>query len=227
MRRHCRRKAAVAGGLPPEQDGMLDVLANLVGVLTLVGALSATVAVNTSIRIRTPLAQETNKEFLMLQAGEDGIWDLQPARDRMWQLRSQQAAGYTACWNYYYSTLTYRGALRFLLDCVERMDRWSASEKVGSAFVSVNPHGSYIERLEEPTINMKDLEEDNILLRSHLSQASKENKAIFVILEKEGFETYRKIRSVAAENNLQIGWEPWGTGEPISFGSGGRSMRVQ
>jgi len=203
---------------------MLDVLANLVGVLTLVGALSATVAVNTSIRIRTPLVQETNKEFLMLQAGEDGIWDLQPARDRMWQLRRQRAAGYRACLNH--STLTYRGAMRFL-DCVERMDRWSASEKVGSAFVSVNQYEPYIQRSEEPTINMKDLEEDNIVLRNRLSQAAKENKAIFVILEKEGFEAYRKIRSVAAENNLQIGWEPWGTGEPIVFSGSGRSMSVQ
>jgi len=74
---------------------------------------------------------------------------------------------------------------------------------------------------------MKDLEEDNVVLRSRLSQAAKENKAIFVILEKEGFEAYRKIRSVAAENNLQIGWEPWGTGEPIVFRGSGRSMRVQ
>lgn len=81
MKRYCHRKATAADGLPPEQDGILDVLANLVRVLTLVGALSATVAVNTSIRIRTPLAQKTDREFIMLQAGEDGIWDLQPARD--------------------------------------------------------------------------------------------------------------------------------------------------
>lgn len=224
MRRHCRRKATNGGGLPPEQDGMLDVLANLVGVLTLVGALSATVAVNTSIRIRTPLAQETNNEFLMLQSGEDGIWDLQPARDRMWQLDNQMAAGYKACLNY--STSTYRGAWRFL-NCVERMDRWSTSEKVGSAFVSVNRYGSSIQRSEEPTISTRDLEEDDAYLRNLLSKAAKDNKAIFVILEKEGFESYRKIRSIAAENNLQVGWEPWETGEPISFGSGGRSMRVQ
>ncbi|MYF19805.1 MAG: hypothetical protein F4218_04015 [Synechococcus sp. SB0677_bin_5] len=60
-----------------------------------------------------------------------------------------------------------------------------------------------------------------------MSEAAKENKAIFFSSRKEGFEAYRKIRSVTAENNLQIGWESWRTGEPVSFGSNGRSMRVQ
>lgn len=221
MRRHCRRKAAAVGGLPPEQDGMLDVLANLVGVLTLVGALSVIVAVNTSIKIRTPLAQETDKEFLVFQAGKAGIWDLQPARNRMWQLNSQRVAGYEACLNY--STFQF-------IRCVQRMRRWSASEKVGSAFVSVDSYNSYIQRSDKPTKTIKDLEKDDSFLRSRLNEAAKENKAIFIILEKEGFQAYRKVRSVAAENNLQVGWEPWETGEPIVFvasGSGGRSMRVQ
>lgn len=218
MRKRCRRKAAAVGSLPPEQDGMLDVLANLVGVLILVGALSAIVAVNTSIRIRTPLAQETDKEFLMFQAGEAGIWDLQPARDRMWQLHSQMVAGYKACLNY--STFQF-------ISCVQRMRRWSAREKIGSVFVGVDSYSSYIQRSEKPTETIKDLEENDSFLRNRLNKAAKENKAIFVILEKEGFQSYQKIRSVAAESNLQVGWEPWATGEPISFGSGGRSMRIQ
>ncbi len=252
-----RRKAAAVGGLPPDQDGIMDVLANLVGVLTLVAALSAIVVVNASLRIRTPLAQETYKEFVVLQAGEAGIWDLQPARDLGHELR--RAVGSKVSWvclDYDYSNYFY--SLRYDINCIEKQtksinEEYSfAKSQIKSALVDIifdsdryflNNIGNYYENLLDilksleirtqrsgkPTYAIEDLEKDDSSLRRRLNQAAAENKAIYVILEKEGFAAYQKIRSVAAANNLQVGWEPWGTGEPVFWVSRGegRSMNVQ
>ena len=119
MKRRRRKAAAVGGGLPPDQDGIMDVLANLVGVLTLVAALSAIVVVNASLKIRTPLAQETYKEFVVFQAGEAGIWDLQPARDLGNKLRRAVASRVSwVCLDYDYSNYFY--SRRYDINCIEK-----------------------------------------------------------------------------------------------------------
>lgn len=251
-----RRKAAAVGGLPPDQDGIMDVLANLVGVLTLVAALSAIVVVNASLRIRTPLAQETYKEFVVFQAGEAGIWDLQPARDLGNKLRRAVVASGVSwvCLDYDYSNYFY--SRRYDINCIEKQtksinEEYSfARSQVKSALVDIifdsDRYFSYnignfyensldlfkslevrTQRSGKPTYAIEDLEKDDGSLRRRLNQAAAENKAIFVLLEKEGFAAYQKIRSVAAANNLQVGWEPWGTGEPVFWVTEGRSMNVQ
>lgn len=250
-----RRKAAAVGGLPPDQDGIMDVLANLVGVLTLVAALSAIVVVNASLRIRTPLAQETYKEFVVFQAGEAGIWDLQPARDLGNELRRSVAYRVSlACLDYDYSNYFY--SRRYDINCIEKRtksinEEYSfAKSQLKSALVDVifdsdryfsyNIGNSYenlldllkslevrTQRSGKPTYAIEDLEKDDSSLRHRLNQAAAESKAMYVILEKEGFAAYQKIRSIAAANNLQVGWEPWGTGEPVFWVTEGRSMNVQ
>ena len=75
-----RRNPQINGGVPVDHDGILDVLANLVGVLVLVGALTAILAANSAMKIKTPLARNTKKDFVMLQVGQLGVWDLQAAQ---------------------------------------------------------------------------------------------------------------------------------------------------
>ena len=255
MKRRRRKAAAVGGGLPPDQDGIMDVLANLVGVLTLVAALSAIVVVNASLKIRTPLAQETYKEFVVFQAGEAGIWDLQPARDLGNKLRRAVASRVSwVCLDYDYSNYFY--SRRYDINCIEKWtksinEEYSfAKSQIKSALVDIifdsdryfsyNIGNSYedllyilksleirTQRSGKPTYAIEDLEKDDNSLRRRLNQAAAENKAIYVILEKEGFTAYQKIRSIAAANNLQVGWEPWGAGEPVFWVSEGRSMNVQ
>ncbi len=312
MKRHRCRKAAAVGGLPLDQNGIMDVLANLVGVLTLVGALSAIIIVNASLRIRTPLAQETYKRFVALQAGEAGIWNLQPAMDLGNNLKhvvaSQVSLRCLLSESNYFSRLL---DTNIDINCLERrtksINKGSSSyfgdvtpinieglgsgrtvttnvtyakSLVKSAFVDIifdsdsyvpynienlsdthnvdtnllsslrfiNPRRwrSHLfalrsdlfkslkvrtQRSEKPTYAIEDLEKDDSSLRRQLNQAAAENKAIYVFLAKEGFPAYQKIRSVAAANNLQVGWEPWGTGEPVLWTTerkeGVRSMNVQ
>lgn len=206
-------------GIPPDDhDGILDVLANLVGVLVLVGSLTAVLAANSAMKIKTPMAKSTNKEFALLQVGRAGVWDLQSAKDRMIALDQQRLSGWKQCLDL---------SLYEMIYCVNGMREWTASERVGQVQVEVSGDGARITRLESPTEESEKMGEEESWIRSTLKNASVDGRAIFIILEKEGFSNFRTIRSIAAEYNLQIGWEPWTTGDPVFFGSGGRTMKVQ
>lgn len=207
-----------AASVPVDHDGILDVLANLVGVLVLVGALTAILAANSAMKIKTPLARNTKKDFVMLQVGQQGVWDLQAAQDRMFRLEKDRANGWKKCLNL---------SLYELIYCVDRMQSWAASESVGQVKVVVSNKDTYISRSSTPTESTKNMDKDGSWIRIKVKEAADKDKAIFIILEKEGFANFRVIRSIAAEHALQFGWEPWNTGESIHFGSGGRNMNVQ
>lgn len=212
------RRLSEIGILPEDHDGILDVLANLVGVLVLVGSLTAVLAANSAMKIKTPMARNTSKEFVLLQVGKAGVWDLQRAKERMMALDQQRIAGWKQCLNL---------PLYDMIYCANAMTEWSAVERVGQVEVEVSGDGARITRLQIPTEQSEKMNKEGSWLRAALSNASVSGKAIFIILEKEGFSSFRTIRTIASEYNLQIGWEPWKTGEPVFFGSGGRTMKVQ
>jgi len=216
--RHRKRLANLTGVLPADHDGILDVLANLVGVLTLVGALTAVLAANSAIKIKTPLARDTKQEFIMLQIGKEGVWDLQSAKTRLFILNKQRIDGWKRCLNL---------SLFEIVACAQRMESWSVSETVGQVAVDVSSNGARMTRLSSPTERSHDLEKRDSWVRKKIDDAAESKSAIFVILEKEGFENYRKVRAIAGENNVLVGWEPWQTGASVFFGSEGRSMNVQ
>ena len=79
-------------------DGLLDLLCNVVGVLSRQltwGVFAATSAVN----IQAPMRTETKKQFRILQATNEGIWDLQPAIDRMALLDRERVEKVRECEN--------------------------------------------------------------------------------------------------------------------------------
>lgn len=213
-----RRNLQTAGSVPGDHDGILDVLANLVGVLVLVGALTAVLAANSAMKIKTPLARDTKKEFVMLQVGKLGVWDLQTAQDRMFGLEKERVDGWKRCLNL---------PIYELIDCADSMQGWAVSEAVGQVRVVVSNENTYISRSSTPTESASNMDRDGSWIRMMAKKAAANNKALFVILEKEGFANFRILRSIAAEHSLQLGWEPWNTGESIHFGSGGRSMNIQ
>jgi len=212
------RTLHTAGSVPVEHDGILDVLANLVGVLVLVGALTAVLAANSAMKIKTPLARDTKKDFVMLQVGKLGVWDLQAAQERMFSLEKDRVNGWKRC----LSLVMYE-----LIYCAESMQGWAASETVGQVKVVVSNEDTYITRTLTPTEGASNMDKDGSWIRMKIKEAADKNKALFVILEKEGFANFRIVRSIAAEHGLQLGWEPWNTGESIHFGVGGRNMNVQ
>lgn len=213
-----RRTLHNVGSMPVDHDGILDVLANLVGVLVLVGALTAILAANSAMKIKTPLARNTKKDFVLMQVGKQGVWDLQAAQDRMFRLEKDRVNGWKRCLNLPMYELIY---------CADSMQGWAASESVGQVKVVVSNEDTYITRSSTPTESAGNMHKDGSWIRMIVKEAADKNKALFVILEKEGFANFRIVRTIAAEQGLQLGWEPWNTGESIHFGGGGRNMNVQ
>ena len=82
-------------------DGLLDLLSNVLGYLFLVSSLTGVKAATSALNIQAPPWTETKKEFWMLQASEDGIWDLQPAIKRMTALDRERVVPYENATTYW------------------------------------------------------------------------------------------------------------------------------
>ena len=212
-----RRNCASLGSPPGDHDGILDVLANLVGVLTLVGALSAIVAANSAIRIRTPMSRSTTKDFVLLMVGQEGIWNLQPANDALDVANRSRIAQLKSCFGY---------GLYGALNCLERLSSRVYSQKVGQAKYVLSDDERSLERIGTPDIKINSPNADE-QIRNLIDQARLKKKAVFILLEKEGFAGYRSLRAAAGNADVDIGWEPWKTASKVYFGGNGRSLTVQ
>jgi hypothetical protein len=57
---------------------------------------------------------------------------------------------------------------------------------------------------------------------------ARDTQAVFVVLESDGFATYRAIKAKAQQHGVHLGWEPWTAGTAINFWSNaGRRLTVQ
>jgi len=216
MRRK-RSNRSILGNAPGDHDGILDVLANLVGVVTLVGALSAIVAANTAVKIKTPMSRSTEQDFVLLVAGARGIWNLQPAKEALLVAQRQRISQMRSCLGY---------GLYGMVACFDRVKYRTYANQVGAARYRLNDSEIFLHRVGEPDIYQEANEADS-KINKFVDSIKKSNKAIFVLLEREGFKSYRELRSVAAEAEVDLGWEPWTTNGKVYFGGGGRTMTVQ
>ena len=181
-------------------DGLLDLLSNVLGVLVLVSSLTGVLAATSALNIQAPMRSETKKEFWMLQASEDGIWDLQPAVKRMTNLDQQRVALVRKCDN----LLGLESQL-----CAQDLDRWNIEEQVNGVKMKIDHEKGMITRLDQPTISSADVKEKKESLRKLMKQIADNNQAVFIVLEIDGFEMYREIKSLANRYYFPIGWEPW------------------
>ena len=78
-----RRRIRRGGGDGPgdSSDGLMDILSNVVGVMALIGSLTGIFATSSALNIQAPMQQKSSRNFLLLQASKDGLWDLA----RMWR----------------------------------------------------------------------------------------------------------------------------------------------
>lgn len=212
-----RRNAKSLGEAPGDHDGILDVLANLVGVLTLVGVLSALVAANAALRIRTPLTRDTAQDFVLLMAGRNGIWNLQPAKEAMINANLERIEELRGCLSY--------GIFGFA-SCIDAVSSRVRSAQVGQARYLVSDGEISLQRLTVPDVDLT-MEGGDQDLDKLVQQIAVNDRAIFVLLEREGFSSYRALRAAAGNVNVDLGWEPWSTEGKVYFGGGGRGMTVQ
>ena len=203
---------------PEESDGILDILANLVGVLTLVGALSSIVAANAAIKIKTPMSRETSQEFHLIVAGSSGLYDMQPAREAAMIQYKALRSRKQSCFRY---------SLYGVITCLNREKNFFHTDSRGEASYTVRGDGTIlIDRKHLPSIDFRGDSPDQET-EAFIRKIKTSGKAIYVLLEKEGFDAYRSLKVAAQSQGVDIGWTTWGTQSTISIGSGGRSMTIQ
>ena len=213
-----RRKRSRVGGMADSSDGLLDVLSNVVGVMALVSSLTGVFAATSSLNIQAPMQKQAKRNFQMLQVSKAGIWDLQPAVDRMTSLDRERAAEVNRC----DQLLAPERA-----NCEKLLEGWTRDEQLGSIGMQLSHAKGSLKRNGPPTAPAEELGESG-WLDSTMARLAEQNKAVFVVLEKDGFEVYRAIKSKAIEYKVPIGWEPWYQDDPIYFwGNSGRAMTVQ
>ena len=207
-----------SSGLADSSDSLLDLLCNVVGVLVLVSSLAGVFAATSAINIQAPMKSETKKQFWTLQASEDGIWDLQPAINRMGTLDRERANQVRQCENLLSPEIEI---------CNSNLNGWEKSEQINGIEMTINHQKGQLKRLNDPLIS-SDSKDLKSWLNKLMEKLSSEDKAVFVILESSGYEMYREIKKAARANKVPIGWEPWYRGDPINFwGNSGRSMSIQ
>lgn len=214
-----RSRRQRANAVASDDNGLLDILTNVVGVLALVTSLTAIFAAASSLNIQTPMAVQTKQRLYLLQASKDGVWDLQPAVERMTTLDRERVAAVKRCQA---EDAAAQGP------CQRSLDGWSRSGEVASIRYSVSHREGIIQKQGAPTSVAADLKKPGQWLDQKFRELAQQKQAVFVLVEADGFDTYRSIKAMAQLQGLRLGWEPWYKGDPIYFwGNTGRSLTVQ
>jgi hypothetical protein len=216
LRRRQQRRHQAQGS---DDTGLMDTLTNVVGVLALITSLTAIFATSASLTIQAPMAQKSKQAYHLLQANGDGLWDLQPAVAAMASADRQRVQEVRRC-----QTLSTAQAD----SCNRDLDGWSRAGQLGPIRYAVDHRQGLIERNGPPTVAKADLKQPKGWLDSTMARLAMQRQVVFVVLESDGFETYRAIKAKAQEHGVRLGWEPWYRGDPIYFwGNAGRSLSVQ
>ena len=165
-----------ASGLADSSDS-IDLLCNVVGVLVLVSSLAGVFAATSAVNIQAPMQKETKKQFWTLQAAEEGVWDLQPAINRMAALDRERAKEVRLCENLLSPELEI---------CNRNLDGWEKKEQINGIVMQVNHEKGQVLRSEEPTIGADDTQLKSWLDKL-MKKLSSEDKAVFIVLESSGF----------------------------------------
>ena len=214
-----RRQQRRQQGQGSDDTGLMDTLTNVVGVLALITSLTAIFATSATLNIQAPMAQRSKQAFHLLQANGDGVWDLQPAVTAMAAADRERAAAVRRC-----QTLP---AAR-VEACDRNLDGWARSAQVGPVRYAVDHRQGLVERNGPPTVAKAELGQPKGWLDITMAQLAQRRQVVFVVLENDGFATYRAIKAKAQQHGVRLGWEPWMKGDPIYFwGNAGRSLTVQ
>jgi len=205
-----------------DDTGLLDTLTNVVGVLALITSLMSIFAAAGSLNIQAPMARRSQQGFHLLQASAAGIWDLQPAANQMLQAHRERVAAVKRC-------TSLQNAPAQQQQCNAALDGWSRQQLVGPIRVSVSHTQGSLQRVGPPTVPAAQLKTgSNAWLDTTMAALARDKQAVFVVLESDGFATYRAIKAKAQQHGVRLGWEPWNTGTAVNFWSNaGRSLTVQ
>ena len=211
-----KRKGWVPEG---STDGLLDILSNVVGVMALVGSLTGVIAANSALNIQAPMSKKSTRSFHLVQVSANGLWDLQPAVTRMTELDRERGEEVRRC----QQLLPAEQKL-----CNAQLDGWARNENIGQVSMEISHANGLIRAAGQPTISAAEIKNNPERLDAFMKGLSKNQEALFIVLEKTGFDQYRKIKAKAIQHEVPLGWEPGYAGDPIYFwGNSGRALMVQ
>lgn len=200
-------------------DGLLDILSNVVGVMALVGSLTGVIAANSALNIQAPMSKKSTRSFHLVQVSANGLWDLQPAVTRMTELDRERGEEVRRC----QQLLPAEQKL-----CNAQLDGWARNENIGQVSMEISHANGLIRAAGQPTISAAEIKNNPERLDAFMKGLSENKEALFIVLEKTGFDQYRKIKAKAIQHEVPLGWEPWYAGDPIYFwGNSGRALMVQ
>jgi hypothetical protein len=208
--------------LKSDDTGLLDTLTNVVGVMALITSLMSIFAAAGSLNIQAPMARRSQQGFHLLQASAAGIWDLQPAANQMLQADRERVAAVKRC-------TSLQNAPAQQQQCNAALDGWSRQQLVGPIRVNVSHGQGSLQRVGPPTVPAAQLKgSGSAWLDTTMAALARDKQAVFVVLESDGFSTYRAIKAKAQQHGVRLGWEPWNAGTAVNFWSNaGRSLTVQ
>ena len=214
-----RRKRRIAAEPASEDTGLLDVLANLVGVLAMFAAITSLLSASGDIRIKTPMNKPSDRQLELFQVSKQGVWALQPAVAVMAKADRQRVAEVNRCAQLEPSEQP---------ACDQQLESWRFNQRVGQSQVSVTHREGIIRKEGKADASVLELKRPDGWLDQQLERLQREKKGVFILLENDGFDVYRLIKRRAHERGVPVGWEPWFKGDPIYFwGNAGRNLSVQ
>ena len=121
-------------------DGILDVLANTVGILILIGVLGALAVANSVFEIYAPMDRDAKKYVHLFHVTELGIWNVEPAREALINIDKNRNLFRKDCLKDGYSK-------NF---CLEKSTKFNDAGYISNVRYVFNNSNQYVERDENP-----------------------------------------------------------------------------
>ena len=146
--------------LDSSNDGILDVLANTVGILILIGVLGALAVANSVFDIYAPINRDAKKYVHLFHVSEAGIWNLDPAREALINIDKNKNLFKKNCMRDGYSKT----------NCIEKASKFNDSGYISNVRYVFNDSNQYVERDDDPEFGISGFSGIGILTRQIIDE---------------------------------------------------------
>jgi hypothetical protein len=237
------RKRVIRKRNHPNQnlDSFLDTLTNTVGVLMFVSlfiSLMALQAGKQQVSIQTPLVSQTNKKPRFFELSNNKITYID---DESIDRQIEQFLGESSCQKPQepesmqdlsrYNDYTI--ALREYQLCVTQQAQnlqtfQPKNSHYQASLIDVKAFAWEYKSLDNKQgEDINSLKQKNSEFNTVLAKLNPQENYLAFLVRPNSFEAFRVAREQAWKQGFKVGWEPQNADEPITFGSGGRSVGIQ
>ena len=144
-------------------DGILDVLANTVGILILIGVLGALAVANSVFDIYAPMNRDARKYVHLFHISQTGIWNIEPARQALIDIDKNRNLFKKNCIKDGFSKM----------NCIEKASKFNSSGYISNVRYVFNNSNQYVERDDNPEFRITNFSGLGINYKIILDQSDK------------------------------------------------------